>query len=61
MSVEGQMYLLEKVSVAVDYCAMEYDMTWAEAIGVLQMSIVYYANRAYENSEEGDDEDDSEQ
>lgn len=56
MSRPGQDYLLEEIRKAISYCALEYDMTWAEAIGCLEMSKHYYIDLAF-GFEEDQNED----
>lgn len=61
MSKAGQNYLIQEIRRAIEYCAQEYDMTWAEAIGCLNMCSHYYNDLAFDsNYEDEDDEEDSE-
>jgi len=57
MSKAGQNYLLSESRKSVEYCAREYDITWAEAVGCLEMIAHYYTDLAFNlNSEDEDDE-----
>jgi hypothetical protein len=47
MSKSGQNYLLSEVRKSVEYCAREYEMTWAEAVGCLDMIKHYYIDMAF--------------
>jgi len=60
MSKAGQNFLLQEIRRAIEYCAKEYDMTWAEAIGCLNMCIHYYNDLAFNSDYEEDEEDEEE-
>ena len=47
MGKAGQAYFIETIRKAIEYCAMEYDMTWVEAIGCLHMAAHHYAMVAF--------------
>ena len=62
MSKSGQNYLLENIRKSIEYCAREYEMTWVEVIGCLEMTKCYYAEIAFgdgleEEGDEGNQED----
>lgn len=61
MSRPGQDFILQEVRKVIEYCAKEYDMTWAEAVGCLSMIQHYYSSVAFQtnmNEEAETDEDD---
>ena len=58
MSKSAQSYLLHEIRKAIEYCAREYDMTWAEAVGCLHMAIQYYTSVAFETEEDDEDDED---
>ena len=57
MSKPGQNFLLGEIRKAVEYCAREYDMTWAETIGCLEMTKHYYIDIAFSTNKDEDEED----
>lgn len=61
MSKQGQNYLLESVRKAIEYCAREYDMTWAEAIGCLEMIKHYYVDLAFDLNMDKEEEETEEE
>lgn len=58
MSKPGQNYLLESVRKSIEYCAHEYEMTWAEAIGCLEMIKHYYVDLAFDMNLDKNEEED---
>ena len=46
MSQQAQIYLINEIHRAMNYCVDEYDITWVEAVGCLQMALHKLTERA---------------
>ena len=57
MSKLGINYLDDAIDRAVEYCSREFDMTYAEIVGELEIYKARIIQQAFE--EEGEDEDDT--
>ncbi len=56
MSSQAASDLTERIHREIDYCRIEYEMTYAEVVGVLTMSAHQMMEEA-ENDDEGDSDE----
>lgn len=54
MSEQACNYLDEQIERAIDYCRQEYQISYAEVIGVLQVKVIQISQEAMDYA---DDED----
>lgn len=60
MSIESTKKFADEIRRVIDYFASEFNMTYAEAIGVLQMIIMDIHAESWEGSEGEEDKEDGE-
>jgi len=48
---KGADYLVEAITAKIDYCREEYNLTYGEAIGVLEFIKIKLINEALEGAE----------
>ena len=54
MSIEAQTRLLEDIRKSINYCIDEYNVSYAEVVGVLMLAIQHVSASASDKEQEND-------